>query len=95
MAIGILTIGGIALRILFASVGIGGTVYGLKKMNDIGEANMFNKGICPKCNGHFEYKTEVSGSRAYKCDFCGNAVLISHTNTDKGYKYTPSKLSKK
>lgn len=94
MAFPLLVIGGIALRLALAAVGIGGAAYGLKAMNDIGENKMFNKGICPKCNGHFEYKTEVSGSRAYKCDFCGNAVLIS-TNVDDNYHYTPSKNSKK
>jgi hypothetical protein len=64
-------------------------------MTDVGEVKMFNNGICPKCKGHFEFKTEVNGSRAYKCDFCNNAVLISYTNTDKDYKYTPSKISQK
>lgn len=95
MAIPFLVLGGIALRIGLAAVGIGGAAYGLKKMNYIGETNLFNKGVCPKCSGHFEYKTEVTGHRAYKCDFCGNAVLIGNNETDKGYVYTPSNLSKK
>jgi len=94
MAFPILAVGGIALRLGLAALGIGGAAFGLKKMNDVGESNMFNKGVCPKCKGNFEYKTEVSGSRAYKCDFCGNAVLIS-TDVDKDYIYTPSKISKK
>lgn len=94
MAIGCITIGAIALRLGLAAIGIGGAAYGLKAMNDIGEENMFNKGVCPKCSGHFEFKTEVSGSRAYKCDFCGNAVLLS-SSIDKDYIYRPSKISKK
>lgn len=84
----------IAIRLILAGIGIGGAAFGLKKMNDIGEKKMFNRGVCPKCGGHFKYVQEVTGSRAYKCDFCSYAVLISQ-DVDKEYSYTPSRISKK
>ena len=91
----IFAVGGIFLRLLLAGLGVGGTAYGLKKMHDIGEEKMFNKGICPTCHGHFEFKTQVGYSRAYKCDFCSNSILVSNDAVDRNYRYTPSAISKK
>jgi hypothetical protein len=88
-------VGGVLLRLGLAALSIGGTAWGLKKMHDVGEEKMFNKGICPICHGHFEYKTQVGYSRAYKCDFCSNSILVSNDNIDKGYDYKPSEISKK
>lgn len=85
----------VILRILGAGLGLGATALGLKTMNYVGEDKMFNNGICPRCGGHFEFKAEVKGSRAYKCDFCSNSVLISNSTIDKNYKYIRSSLSKK
>jgi hypothetical protein len=95
MAAPLIAVGGILLRLGLAALGVGGTAYGLKKMHDVGEEKMFNKGICPTCHGHFEFKTEVGYSRAYKCDFCNNSILVSNDKIDKDYKYTPSEISKK
>lgn len=86
----------IIVRLLIAGASIGATALGLKTMNRVGEDRLFNNGVCSKCGGHFQLKTEVKGSRAYKCDFCSNSVLISNSSEiDKGYIYRPSIISKK
>lgn len=95
MALPLIPVAAVLLRLGLAAVGIGGAAYGLKKMNDLGEESMFNKGVCPRCHGHFEFKTQVGYSRAYKCDFCSNSILISNDNVDKDYEYKPSEISKK
>lgn len=84
------------IRLALAGFGFTSAVWGVSKMTEIGEKKLFNKGVCPKCGGHFKYieGTEVKGSKAYKCDFCNDCVLVSY-GADIGYEYKPSKLSKK
>lgn len=85
-----------ALRVILAGAGIGAGILGLKTLNNIGEEKLFNNGVCPKCSGHFKLKAEVEGSRAYKCDFCSNSVLLTNSSiVDKEYVYKPSAISKK
>lgn len=83
-------------RLIFWGLSIGGFLIGTKKFTEHSERNYFNKGICPKCGGHFKHipRTEVKGSKGYKCDFCDNCVWISF-GADDGYIYTPSKYAKR
>ena len=83
----------VATRIILGGAALVGAVWGLGKLTEKGERQLFNKGVCPKCDGNFKRIEGTEGDRGYRCDYCSNVVWISF-GADDGYTYTQSKKSK-
>ena len=77
---------------ILTGAGVAGFGFGIFKATQSGERKLFNRGVCPKCDGHFK-KIENVTENGYKCDFCDNTVWISF-GADDDYVYVPSKRSK-
>ena len=83
----------IAARVVLFGAGLVAGAWGLGKLTQKGERQLFNKGVCPKCDGHFKRIEGTQGDRGYRCDYCSNVVWISF-GADDGYEYSQSRKSK-